>query len=153
MARIENLPEHEQSLLNNFPIPEYETRPWVTGPALKNRRVAVVTTSGLHVRTDKPFSVGASDYRIIPGDVNTGDLVMSHISVNFDRSGYQEDLNTIFPIDRMRELSNEGEILSLGTYHYSFMGAANPKDLEPNVRRLAAILKADCVDSVLLTGV
>jgi D-proline reductase (dithiol) PrdB len=153
VARIENLPEHEQSLLRNFAVPKYETRPWVTGPTLKNRRIAIVTTAGLHTRDDNPFSIGASDYRIIPSDVKTDDLVMSHISVNFDRSGYQEDLNTIFPIDRMRELADEGRVESLATHHYSFMGATNPQDLEPNARRLATILKADCVDSVLLTGV
>ena len=115
--------------------------------------MALVTTAGLHRRDDRPFSVGVPEYRLIPGDVKADELVMSHISVNFDRSGYQQDLNIAFPIDRMRELEDEGEIGSLGTYHYSFMGAAAPEAIEPNARRLAGILKGDGVDSVLLTGV
>ncbi len=153
MARMEDLADYEQEFLLKMPMPTYETRPWVDGPPLKERRMAVVTTAGLHRRDDRPFSVGVPEYRVIPHDVKANDLVMSHVSVNFDRSGYQQDLNVAFPIDRMRELADQGEIGSLGTYHYSFMGANNPEDLEPNVRRLAGILKSDDVDSVLLTGV
>lgn len=153
MARMEDLADNEQAFLLNMPMPTYETRPWVDGPPLKERRMAVVTTAGLHGRDDRPFSVGVPEYRVIPNDVKANDLVMSHVSVNFDRSGYQQDLNVAFPIDRMRELAEQGEIGSLGTYHYSFMGANNPDDLEPNARRLAGILKSDGVDSVLLTGV
>ena len=115
--------------------------------------MAMVTTAGLHRRDDRPFSVGVPEYRLIPGDVQADELVMSHISVNFDRSGYQQDLNIAFPVDRMRELAEQGEIGSLATHHYSFMGAADPMAMQPNARRLAGILKADGVDSVLLTGV
>ena len=153
MARIEALPDYEREFLLAMEMPSFETRPWVTGPPLKERRMALVTTAGLHRRDDRPFSVGVPEYRLIPGDVEADELVMSHISVNFDRSGYQQDLNIAFPIDRMRELEADGEIGSLGTYHYSFMGAAAPEAIEPNARRLAGILKGDGVDSVLLTGV
>lgn len=153
MARMEDLADFEREFLLKMPMPTYETRPWVEGPPLKERRMAVVTTAGLHCRDDRPFSVGVPEYKVIPHDVQANDLVMSHVSVNFDRSGYQQDLNIAFPIDRMRELAEQGGIGSLGTYHYSFMGANNPADLEPNARRLAGILKGDGVDSVLLTGV
>jgi len=55
--------------------------------------VAIVSTAGLHRRGDSVFAPGASDYRIIPGDPAPTDLVMSHVSVNFDRSGFQQDVN------------------------------------------------------------
>ena len=32
------------------------------------------------------------DFRLIPNDVAYGDLIMTHSSVNFDRSGYQQRL-------------------------------------------------------------
>ena len=153
MARMEDLPDYERDFLLNMEVPSFAARPWVTGTSLEERRIAAVTTAGLHRRDDRPFSVGVPDYRVIPNDVKADELVMSHISVNFDRSGFQQDLNIAFPIDRLRELAENGEIGSLGTYHYSFMGAAPPNDIEPNARRLAGILKADGVDSVLLTGV
>jgi D-proline reductase (dithiol) PrdB len=78
---------------------------------------------------------------------------MSHVSVNFDRSGFQEDINVVFPIDRLRELAGEGVIGSISDFHYSFMGAAPIRALEPKARELAALLKKDRVDAVLLTPV
>ncbi len=153
MARMSDLPDYEQKLLLNMPMPTFDTQPWVEGPALSERRVALVTTAGLHTRDDRPFSVGVAEYRVIPSDVNADDLVMSHISVNYDRSGFQQDLNVAAPVDRLRELEEQGSIGSVASYHYSFMGAADPAAMEPNVRSLAGILKADGVDSVLLTGV
>ena len=94
------------------------------GPPLRERRVALVTTSGLHVRGDRPFGIGATDYRVIPGDTPAAELLMSHVSVNYDRSGFQEDLNVVFPLDRLRELAAEGVIGSVAAFHYSFMGAS-----------------------------
>jgi D-proline reductase (dithiol) PrdB len=78
---------------------------------------------------------------------------MSHISVNFDRSGFQEDVNVVFPLERLRELEAEGDIGSISDFHYSFMGAAPIRTLEPKARELAGMLKRDRVDAVLLTPV
>ena len=95
----------------------------------------------------------AADYRIIPSQCTANDLVMSHVSTNFDRTGFQQDWNIVFPLDRLRELAEEGGIGSLADFHYSFMGAANPSDLEPSARRLAPLLRQDNVDGVLLVPV
>jgi D-proline reductase (dithiol) PrdB len=46
---------------------------------------------------------------------------MSHVSVNFDRTGFQQDLKVIFPLDRLRELAVEGSIGSVAAFHYSFL--------------------------------
>jgi D-proline reductase (dithiol) PrdB len=125
----------------------------VLGPPLGRRRVAIVTTSGLHARGDRPFDIGAADYRVIPGDTPAADLIMSHVSVNYDRSGFQEDINVVFPIDRLQELQREGVVGSISDFHYSFMGAAPIRALEPRARELAQLLKKDRVDAVLLTPV
>ena len=66
--------------------------------------MAVVTTAGLHRRDQVAFRIADTGYRVIPGDVAGSDLVMSHTSVNFDRTGFQQDSNVVFPIDRLREL-------------------------------------------------
>ena len=78
---------------------------------------------------------------------------MSHSSVNFDRSGFQEDVNVVFPLERLRELEAGGEIGAVSGFHYSFMGAAPIRGLEPKARELAVLLKKDRVDAVLLTPV
>ena len=155
MARLTDLAEWEQKhhLDKIRELPEFGQTPFVSGPPLGERRVAIVTTSGLHARSDRPFQVGSADYRVIPGDTPASDLIMSHISVNFDRSGFQEDVNVVFPLERLRELKADGVVGSVSEFHYSFMGAAPIRALEPKARELAALLMKDRVDAVLLTPV
>lgn len=63
-------------------LPDYGATPFASGPQLNERRVAIVTTAGLHRRDDRAFEMGSADYRVIPGDTAAAELVMSHISVN-----------------------------------------------------------------------
>lgn len=135
-------------------LPKFPGQPWAEGPELAKRRVAIVTTAGLHVRGDRPFGNGGMDYRVIPGATAAADLVMSHTSVNFDRSGFQQDWNVVFPLDRLGELAEEDRIGSVAAFHYSFMGAVSPVTrYEPKARELAGLLKKDRVDAVLLSPV
>ena len=78
---------------------------------------------------------------------------MSHISVNYDRTGFQEDINVVFPLDRLRELQTDGTIRSISDFHYSFMGASQGHTLEVKARELAQLLKRDGVDAVILSPV
>ena len=155
MARLTDFSatEREHHLQKIRELPDFGATPFVAGPALGKRRVAIVTTAGLHARGDRPFDIGAPDYRVIPGDTPASDLVMSHVSVNFDRSGFQEDHNVVFPIDRLRELAADDVVGSVSDFHYSFMGAAPIRALESRAKELALLLKKDRVDAVLLTPV
>ncbi|MBI4190081.1 MAG: selenoprotein B glycine/betaine/sarcosine/D-proline reductase [Betaproteobacteria bacterium] len=157
MVRLADLPEPERKtqLDKIKELPRFDARPWVKPPPLARCRVAIVTTAGLHRRGDRPFgpSATATDYRIISGDTPAAELVMSHQSVNFDRTGFQEDHNVVFPLDRLNELARENVIGSVAGHHYSFMGAASIRALEPKARELAGLLKRDRVDAVLLTPV
>ena len=78
---------------------------------------------------------------------------MSHISVNYDRTGFQEDINVAFPIDRLHEMAAAGKIGSVAAYHYSFMGATDPEQMKPAVDSLIGPLQADNVDAVVLIPV
>lgn len=155
MARLSDLPEWERThhLAKVRDLPDFGATPFAAGPPLAKRRVAIVTTSGLHRRSDLAFAHGATDYRIIPGDTPGAELVMSHISVNYDRSGFQEDVNVVFPLERLRELERERVVGSIADFHYSFMGAAPILGLETKARELAGLLKKDRVDAVLLSPV
>lgn len=155
MARLTDFSanEREHHLQKIRDLPDFGPTPFVSGPPLRERRVAIVTTSGLHRRSDRPFEIGATDYRVIPGDTPASELVMSHVSVNYDRSGFQEDVNVVFPLERLRELAASGMVGSASDFHYSFMGAAPIRGLEPKARELAALLKKDRTDAVLLTPV
>ena len=59
MVRLADLPEWEREHLleKAKEAPRFSSRPWVTGGVLSRRRVAIVTTSGMHRRTDRPFSL------------------------------------------------------------------------------------------------
>jgi D-proline reductase (dithiol) PrdB len=117
---------------------------------LKDRRVAMISTAALQHRDDRVMPPGTGDYRAIADDAPDGDLVMAHISTNFDRSGFEQDLNVVLPRDRLREMAEAGEIGSVATYHYAFMGSTDPMRMEAAARELAGHLKADGVDSVVL---
>ncbi len=154
MAYLENMSEGVRKLLENVSYPAFEKEAWVTGPPLNKRRVAIISTAGLHQRDDRPFTGEPGDYyRIIPGDIKSDNLIMSHISVNFDRTGFHQDWNVSFPIDRLRELAEENVIGSIADYHYSFMGADDPAKWEEQARHLATLLKKDNVDAALLVPV
>jgi D-proline reductase (dithiol) PrdB len=155
MVRLAELPEWDRKakLEKVKELTGFDERPWVSPPPLDQCRIAIVTTAGVHRKGDRPFGPGATDYRIIPGDTKASNLLMSHQSVNFDRTGFQEDYNVVFPIDRLNDLARRKVIDSVADLHYSFMGAAQIRELKPKARELADLLKADGVDAVLLTPI
>jgi D-proline reductase (dithiol) PrdB len=154
MVRLADLAEVEREHLVRKACDPFDSRPWAEGPALSERRVALVTSAGLHRVGDKAFSLVDLSYRVIPGSVAAQDLTMTHSSVHFDRTGFREDVNLVFPIDRLRELQAEGVIGSVADYHYSLMGAGwLPRQIEPTMRELARLLREDAVDAVCLVPV
>ncbi len=151
MVRLESMSEPERKMLLGFPCLSFDTSPWVAGPPLNRRRVAIITTAGLHRRDDRPFQLDPNDsYRVIPGDVSAADLVMSHISAGFDRTGFQRDWNVVFPLDRLRELAAEGVIGGLADFHYSVNSARKSEFFEAPAREIAGLLKQDGVNAALL---
>jgi D-proline reductase (dithiol) PrdB len=153
VKRLSDMPEVEANHLRRIECPTYADTPALGGVPLARRRVAIISTAGLHRRGDRPFHPGDGSYRVIPAGTEARDLVMSHISVNFDRTGFQQDSNVVFPIDRLRELVAEGAVGSMASVHYSFMGAFPPEAAEPHAAHLAGLLKADKVNAVLLVPV
>ncbi len=150
MARTEQIRKE----LLNLDCPTFEEKPWVEGPPLNQRRVAIISTAGLHKGSDRPFTFDPGDvYRVIPGNIRADELIMSHVSANFDRSGYQQDWNIMFPLDRLNELKEQDIIGSVADYHYSFMGAHEPGFMEEQARDVAKLLLKDQVDAALLVPV
>jgi len=151
--RLEKLPLAMATRLAELECPKFATTPWVDGPPLSKRRVAIVSSAGLVVRGDRVFRGRDADYRAIPATTGPDELLCSHISINFDRTGFQEDSNVVFPLDRLNELASEGVIGSVAATHYSFMGATDPVQMVNGAREVAGKLKQDNVDAVLLTSV
>jgi D-proline reductase (dithiol) PrdB len=153
MPRLDRLAQVNRNTLLTFPARVNEGAPFVVPRRLRDCRVAIVTTAGLHRRGDRAFGPGEQTYRVIPADTPTPDILQSHTSLGFDRVAIMRDLNISFPIDRLREQVSRGEVGGLGPYNYSFMGALRdlPRvegETGPEVGRR---LRAEGVDAVLIT--
>ena len=154
MVRLTDLHPEDRSNLTGKRLPRFDPPAYVPAPPLRASRIALVTTAGLHVRGDRVFDMSSIEYRAIGRETAGGDIVMSHTSVNFDRAGFVEDVNVVFPIDRFREMEASRAVGSMADVHYSFMGAyLEPADYAPSARELATLLRGDGVDSVFLTPV
>lgn len=154
MARLEDIPHGERKMMEELDCSGFEgRRPWVKGPPLRERRVSLVSTAALSLRSDRAYQRDDTSYRVIPGDTRPENIVMSHSSVNFDRTGFQQDLNVCFPLERLHELAAEGVIGSVARFHFTVSGAPHPADLEGSARAIARAMRADGVDTVLLVPI
>jgi D-proline reductase (dithiol) PrdB len=122
---------------------------------LSDACLALVTTAGIHLRGDAPFVGGDQSFRVIPSNSPPAEIVQSHASIGFDRTAFQRDINVVFPIDRVREFVERGEIGSLSPTYFSFMGAQRPpydRLLQETGPEVARRLRAAGVEVVFLTG-
>ena len=78
---------------------------------------------------------------------------MTHVSVNYDRTGFQQDLNVVLPLDRLNEMAADGDIGSVAAFHYSVMGATDPEAMRADAADIVGLLKADGVDAVVFAPV
>ncbi len=156
MPRLDQLSEIQRQSAVYFPCLENDTVPWVPWTKeLSKSKVALVSSAGLHLRSDKPFGPGDPTYRVIPSDSSTADVIDSHTSIGWDRTGIYRDLNLAFPMDRLRELVDRKVIGSLSQDYYSFMGAQRDprKIIEETGPQAAEALHAQGVDLVFLVPV
>lgn len=153
MVRLSDLPPDYAETLRNLPLPEYDGNPWTHPPPLASARIAIVSTAGLHRADDPKFAGGSADYRLIPDDVDYAELTMSHVSANFDRTGFQQDVGVVFPLTHLKELAADGVIGSVARWHYSFMGATDPTRMADTAPQVARLLREDGVDAAILVPV
>ena len=137
-------------------LPDLEGAPFTPLPGrLDQARVAIVTTAGLHP-PDEPGYASRTDesFRALPADHNQ--LRLGHMSQNYDRSGFLADANVVFPLDRLRELVDNGTIGAVSDVHLAFLGSVQGNlatirtDTGPHAAR---VLRDAGVDVVLLTPV
>lgn len=132
--------------------------PWVK-PArpLREARLALVTTAGIHHRNQPPFDMqdpeGDPSFRELDAATLLDDFTITHDY--YDHSDARKDPNIILPLERLRELVMEGVVGSLAETHYGFMGHIDGRHIttlvETTAREVARRLRADRVDLVLLT--
>ena len=154
MPRLEDLSDTARQGHLNFPAMEHDDAPFAPlRKPLSEAKLALVTTAGLHLRGDAPFSSGDQTYRTISSRSSASDMIQSHTSIGFDRTAIMRDINVTFPIDRLRELVDRGTVGELSERFYSFLGAnRDPKRIiEETGPEVAGKLLDEGVDAVLLT--
>ncbi len=120
---------------------------------LSQSTFALVSTAGVHLRDQEPYNVdGDNTWRLIPGDVQADQLMVTHD--HYDHRDADQDINCIFPIDRLRELVAAGVIGGVSDKHLGFMGySQNLRDLyERAAPEMAKIIERSKADAVLLTA-
>lgn len=151
MVMIPEMPAVGRGFISNLTIPPVEETPWTPPLPAGERRISIVSSAAVSKRGDRPFSWLARDCRAI--HKSDRDLVMTHVAVEYDRTAWQQDLNAIIPLDRLEEMAQDGEIGSVAEEHYTFMGAADPLDMEKSARETAARMRQDKVNTVFLIPV
>jgi D-proline reductase (dithiol) PrdB len=156
MPRLDRLTELQRKSSLAHPCLVNDSAPFTRlQRPLSKSRLALVTTAGIHLRGDAPFTGADQSFRAIPADRSPSDIVQSHTSIGFDRTAFQRDINVVFPRDRAREFVARGEVGSLSRTYFSFMGAQRPpydRLLEETGPEVARRLRADGVEVVFLTG-
>ncbi len=153
LARLEDIPEPTRHHVRDIDCPSFDTTPFAAGPALSARKVAIVSSAALIRRGDRPFDFGSGEYRVLPANWPTDEILMSHVSINFDRAGFQRDINVAYPIDRLRELAAEGVIGGVADSHYTVMGSTDPAAMADSANAIAAGLLAEGCNAVVLAPV
>ena len=96
---------------------------------------------------------GDPTFREIPGDTRPADLTITHNY--YDHADADKDINIVFPIERVQELKQSEEIGDVNHRHFSFMGHIMHRHIKTLMKetapRVAAVLKSDKVDIVILT--
>jgi D-proline reductase (dithiol) PrdB len=160
MAKFSDLTFKYRLFMKTYKYRSYDWGPGarMTQP-LSESRLAVVTTAAVYSPDQPPFdeSIKGGDvsYRVIPKDTDLSSLLEGHRSAAFDHTGIERDKNLALPLDRLRELENEGVIGAINARHFSFMGSvtAPGRLTSKTAPEVAGLLQEDRVDAVLLTPV
>ena len=117
--------------------------------------VALVTTGGVHKKSQEPYDVMKADgdwsLREIASDTPTGDLMITH--THYNHMDADRDVNVVFPIERLPELRDQGVIGDVAETHFGMMGwVPNPTvTVRDTVPDIVAKAKSEGVDIALLT--
>lgn len=120
---------------------------------LKDMKIALATAAGVHLKSDVKFNLaGDFSYRVIPENTKTSDLMVSH--GGYDNGDVNKDINCMFPLDRLKELKEEGKIKGVAPIHIGFMGGGGNQDKFKHETgpAIAKLLKDEGVDAVVLTA-
>jgi len=152
----------EAEYLRDRAVPDFEwnqfdepSRPRPLAVGVREARVALVSTAGAYLpATQEPFvlrsPLGDDSFRVIPGEATRDEISLAHVGYDIRRAA--EDLDTVFPLNLLRDFAAQEMIGSVAPRHAAFMGYI-PKtarlltEIGPEVAR---IFRDDHVDLAIL---
>jgi D-proline reductase (dithiol) PrdB len=125
------------------------------GKPLCASRLTLVSSCGVHVKTDQPLDVchPFGDFRFVrvPSRAKHDDLIIHQLKYPHDDADL--DINVIFPIERLQELVEEGPLGGLTPNFFSFIGYnMDPEKFERTVAEgiAEAVVEEERADCALL---
>lgn len=119
---------------------------------LEEATICLVTTAGVRHKDDLPFEVeGDTSFRTILSSADGQDLRFD--DTHYDHGCVDQDINCVFPLDRLRSLAQEGRIAGVSEENFSLGFSQALRELrETTVPAIAREVERVRPDAVLLTG-
>lgn len=124
---------------------------------LARATVAIVTAAGVHHKDQEAFNIadelGDLTFRIIGEETKSDELMVTHH--HYDHTDADQDINVVFPLDRLRDLVSQGFIGAIAREHIGYMGYTMQlkRMYEETAPQIAEeIDKKSRADLVVLTG-
>jgi D-proline reductase (dithiol) PrdB len=118
-------------------------------------RLTLVSSCGVHLKTDQPLDVchPFGDFRFmrVPSGAKRDELIIHQLKYPHDDADL--DINVIFPIERLQELCEEGCLAKLTPNFFSFIGYnMDPEKFERTVAEgiAEAVVQEEHADCALL---
>ena len=144
--------------IKSYPLVTPESVPWTPFKGNPSEKTfALVTSGGLYLKGSQPaFKTesihGDPSFRAIPKAANLDDLGIVH--AHYDHALADQDINTIFPLQRFVELEKEKIIGKLADTNYSFSYVNDVVTfVTKTVPKVIEQLKAEGVDALFLVPV
>lgn len=137
---------------------EDEPVPWARPlHDLASARITLVGSAGLSAPGQAPYDAGNiyGDYtwRVLPADLDLATTTIAH--EHYSHAAADQDRDSVYPLDRLRDLVSEGFIGGLTPQQFSMMGYLPlwPRTMHEFAPALAEQVVAQRPDAVLLVPV
>lgn len=121
---------------------------------LRECKVALVSTAGVHLLTDSPFDVdnpaGDHTIRIIPREVHEDQLTVTHIYI--DTKFAKRDSSIVFPLQQLKDMAADGTIGSVSGVNIGLNGGILDTALveEESIPQVVKLFRTEGIDAALL---
>lgn len=112
-----------KEIVKKYPFVISDDVPWTPySGEVSEKTISLITSGGIYLKeSQQPFDTksihGDPTFRAIPKSVRQQDLGIAHD--HYDHRLAEEDINTIFPIQRFIELEKEKVVGKVADFHYS----------------------------------